>query len=371
MTEQPDARQEETKEQTAAPYATQPDLRLTRIDGGSFRLADGVDSPTATATPPSTVLGRSPDADVEIIDPSERVSRCHLILEAKGATWWAHDDFSGHGTWVRVPEREPSRLPPGLGVPLENGLDLHVAGVVVIRLALKRRELRGKPTAEPERRSRSLLDLATGQQLPISEAIVRYRNAERAFRHLIDLGLITSTFTAFRRTLRELANHPAVRDSYGDELARRGKDPSDETILVECLASALHRVFPTLDLADVAPAPTSTTSRTTVDSLLTEAQVQLQGGAIRGAGATAGVALERHLGHVAQEHGLSPGASTAIGRINDALYGGGVYDTPRWRQIQLLADIRNVAVHHDPRPPDAEDVSELIRGVRQVVSAVN
>ena len=363
---------QDAQRQAHAGYRAHPTLTLTCLDGALFRLPDGTAEMVAIVEPPCTALGRSPDADIQVDDLGEKVSRSHLILEARGATWWAYDDFSSHGTSVRVSGRRPSGLPAGVGIPIEHGLIFFLAGEIAIRCAVKRPALRGRRTAEPLRRSQSLLALADGDQLDIAEAVVRHRNAEQAFHHLTDSGRVTTTRSRFRRSLRDLANHPAVRDSYGDELARRGKDPSTEVVFVEALAGALHSLFPALDPTErpVAHPPTSGTDRSTASSLLTEAERQLRDGGPHGAGSAAGVALERHLGQLANQHGISLGPKAGLNQLNDALRGGGVYDTPRWRQIQHLADIRNMAAHDGPRPPRRDEVDELIRGVRQILSAV-
>ena len=92
---------------------------------------------------------------------------------------------------------------------------------------------------------------------------------------------------------------------------------------------------------------------------------------IRSAGALAGVVLERHLQRTAVNHGITirKKAST-ITDLNNSLKGKGVYETPLWRKIQLLADLRNLCSHPKSTDPTREQVEELISGVNSVVKSV-
>ena len=91
----------------------------------------------------------------------------------------------------------------------------------------------------------------------------------------------------------------------------------------------------------------------------------------RAAGALAGVVLERHLQRVAQNHGLSiRKKSPTIADLNDPLKSNDVYDTPVWRKIQLLADIRNLCSHQKSTEPSDAQVEELIAGVNTIIKTV-
>ena len=54
-----------------------------------------------------------------------------------------------------------------------------------------------------------------------------------------------------------------------------------------------------------------------------------------------------------------------ISDFNDALKDNGTLDTPTWRQIQRLGDIRNLCSHSKEREPTKDEVSELIAGVEK------
>jgi hypothetical protein len=91
----------------------------------------------------------------------------------------------------------------------------------------------------------------------------------------------------------------------------------------------------------------------------------------RGAGAIAGVVLEKHLGQVLINHNLkSNKKNLSISDFNDILKSANVYDTPIWRKIQHLGDIRNLCDHNKTREPKEDEVNELILGVEGIIKTV-
>ena len=101
------------------------------------------------------------------------------------------------------------------------------------------------------------------------------------------------------------------------------------------------------------------------------AATQLKQISKRSAGALAGVVLERHLQRVAVNHKISIGKKNpTISDLNDPLKNNGIYDTPVWRKIQLLADIRNLCSHQKSTEPTEEQVDELISGVNSIIKSV-
>jgi hypothetical protein len=101
------------------------------------------------------------------------------------------------------------------------------------------------------------------------------------------------------------------------------------------------------------------------------AAIQLKKISKRAAGALAGVVLERHLQRTADNHKIAIGKkSPTISDLNDPLKSNGIYDTPIWRKVQLLADIRNLCSHQKTAEPTDEQVDELIAGVNSIVKTV-
>lgn len=100
------------------------------------------------------------------------------------------------------------------------------------------------------------------------------------------------------------------------------------------------------------------------DSELDSARELASHGFLRAAGVVAGVVLERRLSQVSVSHNIkNRKRSPTISDFNDLLKNGGLLDTPSWRQIQRLADIRNLCAHNRHREPTGEEVEELISGV--------
>ena len=107
------------------------------------------------------------------------------------------------------------------------------------------------------------------------------------------------------------------------------------------------------------------------DSELAAARELVKKGFVRGGGAVAGVVLEKHLGHVCENHGLkSRKAHPSISDFYQLLKEHDVIDTPKWRFIQHLGDLRNLFDHSKDREPTKEDGLELVEGVEKVIKTV-
>jgi hypothetical protein len=91
----------------------------------------------------------------------------------------------------------------------------------------------------------------------------------------------------------------------------------------------------------------------------------------RGAGAIAGVVLEAHLVAVCERHKIIVRKKDpSISDLNDALKSAAAIETPTWRFIQHLGDLRNKCDHRKVTDPTKVEVSELIEGVRKITKTV-
>jgi hypothetical protein len=81
----------------------------------------------------------------------------------------------------------------------------------------------------------------------------------------------------------------------------------------------------------------------------------------------ADIVLERHLAQMCSNHGLKlTKKAPTIADLNDALKKANVIDTPDWRFIQHLADLRNVCDHNKTTEPSADQANDLIAGLRKL-----
>ncbi len=90
-------------------------------------------------------------------------------------------------------------------------------------------------------------------------------------------------------------------------------------------------------------------------------------GFTRGAGAVAGVVLEGHLMQVCSNHKITVKKNNpTINDINQLLKDNGIIETPTWRSIQHLGDLRNLCDHKKQKDPTKEEIEELIKGVEKI-----
>lgn len=94
-------------------------------------------------------------------------------------------------------------------------------------------------------------------------------------------------------------------------------------------------------------------------------------GFLRASGAIAGVVLEKHLSVICENHGLkSKKKAPSINDLNQLLKDNDVIDTPEWRKIQYLGDIRNMCDHGKDREPNKEEITDLIDGSVKVMKTI-
>ena len=104
------------------------------------------------------------------------------------------------------------------------------------------------------------------------------------------------------------------------------------------------------------------------DSELETAEELNKKGYTRAAGAVAGVVLESHLLQVCENHKITiRKKNPTINDLAQLLKENGVIETPNWRKIQHLADLRNLCDHKKETDPTSEQIDELIEGVSRVI----
>lgn len=98
---------------------------------------------------------------------------------------------------------------------------------------------------------------------------------------------------------------------------------------------------------------------------------QLAKVSLRAAGALIGVVIEGHLQKVALSHGVKlTKKNPTIADLNDPLKAASVIDTPAWRKISFLADLRNICSHKKDAEPTKDQVEELIQGAEWLTKNV-
>jgi len=92
---------------------------------------------------------------------------------------------------------------------------------------------------------------------------------------------------------------------------------------------------------------------------------------LRSSGMICGVVLEGHLKSIAERRSINlRKKNPTLSDLNDALKNEGAYDTPMWRFIQRLSDIRNLCGHSKEREPSTDEVDDLVRGTEKVIKEV-
>ncbi|MEO6306593.1 MAG: hypothetical protein ABIO96_10920 [Nitrospiraceae bacterium] len=98
---------------------------------------------------------------------------------------------------------------------------------------------------------------------------------------------------------------------------------------------------------------------------------QLAKVSLRAAGALVGVVIEGHLQKVAFVHGVKiTKKNPTIADLNDPLKAASVIETPAWRKISFLADLRNICSHKKDAEPTKEQVEELMQGAEWLMKNV-
>jgi len=107
------------------------------------------------------------------------------------------------------------------------------------------------------------------------------------------------------------------------------------------------------------------------DSELDAARELNKKGFVRGAGAIAGVVLEKHLSQVCENHKIKITKNkSTINDYNQAIKDNAIIERHDWRFIQRLADLRNLCNHDKKKEPKKEEIEELIAGVDKIMKTI-
>ena len=107
------------------------------------------------------------------------------------------------------------------------------------------------------------------------------------------------------------------------------------------------------------------------DSEIDAAKELCKKGFYRASGAICGVVIEKHLGEICIQRGIKVNKKNpAINDYNQLLKDNDVIDTPTWRFIQRLGDLRNLCDHKKVEEPTKENIKDLIEGADKVIKTV-
>jgi hypothetical protein len=107
------------------------------------------------------------------------------------------------------------------------------------------------------------------------------------------------------------------------------------------------------------------------DSEIDSSKELLKNGYLRASGVIAGVVLEAHLSQVCNNHNIIINKrNPTINDFNEILKQNNIIDTPNWRFIQRLGDLRNLCSHKRGREPLKEEVEELINRVDKITKTL-
>lgn len=108
-----------------------------------------------------------------------------------------------------------------------------------------------------------------------------------------------------------------------------------------------------------------------MDSEIDSAKLLLKNGFLRAAGAICGVVLEKHFSTICDKRGIKPPKKNpCLNDYNQLLKDEGIIDTPTWRKISYLADIRNLCDHNKREEPTKEQLKDLVDGTEKTIKTV-
>ena len=107
------------------------------------------------------------------------------------------------------------------------------------------------------------------------------------------------------------------------------------------------------------------------DSEIESAKELCKKGFYRASGAICGVIIEKHLSEVCTERGINISKKNpAINDYNQLLKDNDIIDTPTWRFIQRLGDLRNLCDHKKSEEPTEDKIKDLIDGTDKIIKTI-
>ncbi len=107
------------------------------------------------------------------------------------------------------------------------------------------------------------------------------------------------------------------------------------------------------------------------DSEIQSASVLCKKGFYRASGAICGVLIEKHLAMVCKSHNIRvTKKNSTINDFNDLLKNNNIIDTPQFRHIQLMGDLRNICCHNKEKEPNKENTEDLIAGTDKIIKSI-
>ena len=116
----------------------------------------------------------------------------------------------------------------------------------------------------------------------------------------------------------------------------------------------------------------SVTQADLFSSEIESAHALADGKHLRAAGTIGGVVLESHLKQICDKRKIIfRKKKLGISDLNNALRGNNVIEIHQWRNIQSLADIRNICTHKKNREPTMDEVKDLLSGIEKVIKRIH
>jgi hypothetical protein len=108
-----------------------------------------------------------------------------------------------------------------------------------------------------------------------------------------------------------------------------------------------------------------------LDETLNSASELLKNGFARSAGALCGVIISQHFEQVRQAHQLKATRKTmALKDYNELFSKAEIYEFGVYRQVQYLAEMRDLCVKNKKTAPSAEQIEDMISGTHKIIKTV-